>query len=260
MRQFYQGDHVLSTGLSKEAANADKSHYDERFSIDSEIIKDELKYHTSWEWLMPVVEKIREHTTVTINLLSFDKYPQDNKTMVTINSIGICITDKDSKLATYKAVVEFIKWYNERERKFNQKYSYGLSAYDIGLSLEVHDVLNVMAASDKLPLDMTQLDILDVFSKARESIEKREREKYENKPTKNEWAFQEGDNYFPIERMPEGGLHIALSCWDEQSEEEVCIKAFPTLREALNYIETELPDRKVTYSDFKASSPIEIIV
>ena len=65
--------------------------------------------------LMPVVEKIREHTTVTINYLTFDKYPADNQTMVTINSLDICITVKDSKEAIYKAVVEFIKWYNKNK-------------------------------------------------------------------------------------------------------------------------------------------------
>jgi hypothetical protein len=111
----YQGDHVLSTGLSKEAANADKSHYDERFSIDSEIIKDELKYHTSWDWLIPVVEKIE-----SLNVVCFEKNLQEEGDYQCLftkgNDIFICHYADTSKEATHRVVVEFIKWYNEREK------------------------------------------------------------------------------------------------------------------------------------------------
>tara|TARA_R110000803_G_scaffold133018_2_gene200206 strand:- start:649 stop:915 length:267 start_codon:yes stop_codon:yes gene_type:complete len=51
----------------------------------------ELKYHTSWDWLMPVVEKC-----YTSNM----QYPNDDITQGLI--------DVDIK-ATYQAVVEFIK-------------------------------------------------------------------------------------------------------------------------------------------------------
>jgi hypothetical protein len=51
-----------------------------------------LKYHTSWDWLMPVVEKI----------LKKEGGPQ-----------YICISANDSIHQLYKAVVEFIKQYNK---------------------------------------------------------------------------------------------------------------------------------------------------
>ncbi len=51
---------------------------------------DEMKYHTSWDWLMPVVEKIEEQNElIGAHILSTD--------------IG----------KTYKEVVRFIKEYND---------------------------------------------------------------------------------------------------------------------------------------------------
>ena len=47
----------------------------------------ELKYHTSWDWLIPVVEKIE-----SLNIVSFEKNLQ--------------------KEGDYQAVIQFIKQYN----------------------------------------------------------------------------------------------------------------------------------------------------
>jgi hypothetical protein len=73
----------------------------------------ELKYNTSWDWLMPVVEKIES--------LGFQ---------VTIGSECYCVIqdgwkegleeihymkDNSKLLCTYGAVVEFIKWHNEQK-------------------------------------------------------------------------------------------------------------------------------------------------
>jgi len=52
----------------------------------------ELQYHTSWDWLMPVVEKI----------YSIDADVDFFKNI--------------SLEATYKAVIEFIKWYNNESK------------------------------------------------------------------------------------------------------------------------------------------------
>lgn len=85
-----------------------------------------LQYHKSWDWLMPVVEKIEilgYYTSIRLN-----KYT--NKTTVcTIEdtneaTIGgglsqILVTEGFKHLskieAVYNAVVEFIKWYNKQK-------------------------------------------------------------------------------------------------------------------------------------------------
>lgn len=87
----------------------------------------EAQFHSSWDWLMPVVEKIE-----TLKSELGGKYG------VYIVSNGCCIQDtkldldkgvgyfsqhyktcrEKSKLAsTYEAVVQFIKWYNENNLK-----------------------------------------------------------------------------------------------------------------------------------------------
>lgn len=83
-----------------------------------------LQYHTSWDWLMPVVEKIE-----SLGLEILDEcnlwYFQINKQEVFINMSGILnngnkfelnkyIESETKKEAIYKAVVEFIKWFNQQ--------------------------------------------------------------------------------------------------------------------------------------------------
>ena len=57
------------------------------------IPENELEYHESWDWLMPVVHKIKEED------LDFD-----------VLEIGLPIHD------VYEAVVEFIKEYNKKPK------------------------------------------------------------------------------------------------------------------------------------------------
>ena len=65
------------------------------------------EYHKSWSWLMTVVEKIEEEYDIQIDGDVCTVYCSQN-------SIKEIIIVGDSKIdATYKAVVEFIKWYNE---------------------------------------------------------------------------------------------------------------------------------------------------
>ena len=74
-----------------------------------------MGFHDSYDWLMPVVEKIN----------SFDKHGvviHFNRTVISThfkNKINIISSKKDESLInnTYKAVVEFIKWYNKNNKK-----------------------------------------------------------------------------------------------------------------------------------------------
>ena len=75
-------------------------------------------YHTSWDWLMPVVEKVEEvegfdmmeiqsHSELGHSCTFYfdsDDYSQQRR-----------MYGKNKLAATYKAVVEFIKWYNENK-------------------------------------------------------------------------------------------------------------------------------------------------
>ena len=59
-----------------------------------------LKYHISWDWLIPVIDKI----------LSSEEYFEYKKTLGIYNS-GVFVNTKFIK-ASFDSVVEFIEWYN----------------------------------------------------------------------------------------------------------------------------------------------------
>lgn len=73
----------------------------------------DLKYHSSWDWLMPVVEKIESlgRFSFEIDLNSAHVYEMDfDKSELTIEA------HENSKIAsTWLAVVEFINWFNQNK-------------------------------------------------------------------------------------------------------------------------------------------------
>ena len=82
-----------------------------------------LQYHTSWDWLMPVVQKIAEnHTFITPyfntsckldgSVFVFGEYV-DRKLIKKLKRKGENISLIN---AVYKQVVEFIKEYNESNK------------------------------------------------------------------------------------------------------------------------------------------------
>lgn len=81
------------------------------------IYIEDLEYNSSWDWLMPVVEKIERtnngtddnYFNVTIGC-GFDCTIFDAHHELIIN------TCEQTKIKTvYKAVVEFIEWYNKNK-------------------------------------------------------------------------------------------------------------------------------------------------
>lgn len=67
----------------------------------------QLDYATSWDWLMPVVEKIAGHDL-------FDDYVENLKNQerrIEITLIGLTIFANIEMV--YKAVVDFIEWLNK---------------------------------------------------------------------------------------------------------------------------------------------------
>ena len=72
----------------------------------------DVKYDTSWDWLMPVIDKIE-----SFGIVAFEKNLQEEGDYQCLFTKGydilICHYADTSLEATYKAVVEFIKTDND---------------------------------------------------------------------------------------------------------------------------------------------------
>ena len=95
----------IDNGCSEEGFLIDpKTNYD--------VCIDSLQFHTDWNWLIQVVEKI-ESLGYSVNISSSMVYINgDNSRIVSPFNIGFKITKIE---AVYNACVEFIKWYNENK-------------------------------------------------------------------------------------------------------------------------------------------------
>lgn len=72
---------------------------------------DKLKYHTAWDWLMPVVEKIRlssERFVLVQNSGSVILRTNDGKQTRDFD----CQIQQPGVFAVWQAVTQFITWYN----------------------------------------------------------------------------------------------------------------------------------------------------
>ena len=84
---------------------------DEQFSCKLQDF--ELEFHSDWNWLMEVVEKIENYNEFTNVLFapqgcSIDCYTENGFSFS---------NDCDTKIeAVYNACVEFVKWYNEQNK------------------------------------------------------------------------------------------------------------------------------------------------
>ena len=79
--------------MTQDFVSGKANYYFREFNSGSWYEEHELSYNVSWDWLMPVIHKIKESD------LDFD-----------VLEIGLPIDE------TYKAVVEFINQYNKHER------------------------------------------------------------------------------------------------------------------------------------------------
>jgi len=62
------------------------------------------RFHKDWDWLMPVVQKIKKI------------YPSENIGINLQKDLSIALNIKCTIEAVHKAVVDFIKWHNSLDR------------------------------------------------------------------------------------------------------------------------------------------------
>lgn len=100
-------------GKKEAAYQKNVGHWKPYFSIDF------FKYHSSWDWLMPVIEKISKIQVDWENASISDTYyprtfgmlnPENGRPMVRMNAHPLHEADTLIE-ATYLAVVDFIKSY-----------------------------------------------------------------------------------------------------------------------------------------------------
>lgn len=71
-----------------------------------------MQYHLSWDWLMPVVEKIESCFDGSVSV-TIDGDDVNIEYSMTYRHNVFGYTKLES---TYKAVVEFIEWYNQQNK------------------------------------------------------------------------------------------------------------------------------------------------
>lgn len=78
--------------------------------------ENELAFDSSWDWLMPVVEKI-ESLRFKVNIFGYNEDTQAHYVIVYSSKEGTISIQNQSKLpkieAVYNACVEFINYYNQ---------------------------------------------------------------------------------------------------------------------------------------------------
>ena len=84
--------------------------------------EEDLKFNSSWDWLMPVVEKIKNISINNKFYSFFISIASTGSVIIAKTKLGHpnsnynnCECEYDLITNTYKAVVEFIKWYNKQK-------------------------------------------------------------------------------------------------------------------------------------------------
>lgn len=120
----YRGEVTLSKGLIEEQIEPEISHFEDRYSVTPIAIEENLLYHKDWNWLMPVVEKIEfEHDCLVIinsplQVIITNKDIGQRETPLLDEVFEIEVSDRGTKRdCLYKAIVEFIKQYNDEQNK-----------------------------------------------------------------------------------------------------------------------------------------------
>jgi hypothetical protein len=125
-KEIIEGNKLIAYFMSAEKCEwyDDFNNNCKGLRIDGELYpENRLQYHSSWDWLMPVTEKI-ENIDFSVHIgngfyCSISKFENDDNPFdgVYISSEVDPIYGKvDSKIkGVWLAVIEFIKWYNQNK-------------------------------------------------------------------------------------------------------------------------------------------------
>jgi len=78
-------------------------------------LPEDLNYDTSWDWLMPVIDKIEE-LNFRVTLQPYQCQIFDNSKPYPENFIIDADFHDDKLINAFEGVVTFIKWYNETKK------------------------------------------------------------------------------------------------------------------------------------------------
>lgn len=82
------------------------------------VMDDNVFYHSSWDWLMPVVEKIQACEILTMQGFNVIIYNRVTEIKCRWSGKLIALMQDNTKIeSVYTAVVEFITWYNKQQPK-----------------------------------------------------------------------------------------------------------------------------------------------
>ena len=93
-------------GMKENSFTEAFKNVDNKFLFPSELV-----YHSDWNWLMEVVEKIRgiDQTAKEDFKIRLLHYQRNKKTVFDLSIL-------EGKEYVYNACIEFIKWYNEQNK------------------------------------------------------------------------------------------------------------------------------------------------
>ncbi len=85
----------------------------EFMEVDGFLSLSQMNYHTSWDWLMPVVEKIERDERYDVDILQYGTRIRENSKKEIVNNIADISFDKKIE-HTYDAIVKFIQYYQKK--------------------------------------------------------------------------------------------------------------------------------------------------
>jgi len=120
-----------NTFIAKFMGLSHNIHYRNPLDKNNILDAEDLLFHSSWDWLMTVIEKIEreflffigdqdESFLTKVYYNGYRDEDKKNRFETYCNSIfrdGIIKTyDDDKKVSAYMAVIEFIKWHNQDKK------------------------------------------------------------------------------------------------------------------------------------------------